>query len=89
MYVVSGLDGYAPQAWAAALTALLPGSQAMVAAGTERGNEVLSHLGAVTGLPMAANCTQAVDNDGVLEITRQRWAARCWRRPCSTRRTRS
>jgi len=99
VYVVSGIDGYAPQAWAAALTALLPGEpnrvpgepnwaigsalmrsiarlgpHAMVAAGTERGNEVLSHLGAVTGLPMAANCTQAVDNGGVLEVTRQRWA---------------
>jgi electron transfer flavoprotein alpha subunit len=35
---------------------------AVVAAGTERGNEVLAHLGAITGLPMAANCTQAVDN---------------------------
>jgi electron transfer flavoprotein alpha subunit len=45
-----------------------------VAAGTERGNEVLAHLGAITGLPMAANCTAAVDNGGALEITRQRWA---------------
>ena len=54
-----------------------PGSpgQAVVAAGTERGNEVLAHLGAITGLPMAANCTQAVDNgDGQFAIVRQRWA---------------
>ena len=29
--------------------------QAAVAAGTERGNEVMAHLGAITGLPMAAN----------------------------------
>ena len=48
---------------------------AVVAAGTERGNEVLAHLGAITGLPMAANCTQAVDNgDGEYAIVRQRWA---------------
>jgi electron transfer flavoprotein alpha subunit len=47
---------------------------AVVAAGTERGNEVLAHLGAITGLPMAANCTQAVDNGGEYAIVRQRWA---------------
>ena len=48
---------------------------AVVAAGTERGNEVLAHLGAITGLPMAANCTQAVDNGGgAYAIVRQRWA---------------
>jgi electron transfer flavoprotein alpha subunit len=48
---------------------------AVVAAGTERGNEVLAHLGAITGLPMAANCTQVVDNgDDGYAIVRQRWA---------------
>ena len=47
---------------------------AVVAAGTEHGNEVLAHLGAITGLPMAANCTQAVDNGGEYAIVRQRWA---------------
>jgi electron transfer flavoprotein alpha subunit len=84
-YVVAGIDGYAPQAWARALGGLLatelsPGlspeiaGQAVVAAGTDRGNEVLAHLGAITGLPMAANCTAALDNGGALEITRQRWA---------------
>jgi electron transfer flavoprotein alpha subunit len=47
----------------------------VVAAGTDRGNEVLAHLGAITGLPMAANCTAVVDNGGgALELTRQRWA---------------
>ena len=50
-------------------------AHAVVAAGTERGNEVLAHLGAITGLPMAANCTQAVDNGGgAYSIVRQRWA---------------
>jgi electron transfer flavoprotein alpha subunit len=48
---------------------------AVVAAGTERGNEVLAHLGAITGLPMVANCTGVVDNGGgEYAIVRQRWA---------------
>ena len=56
---------------------LLPeiSGHAVVAAGTERGNEVLAHLGAITALPMAANCTAAVDNGGgAYAIVRQRWA---------------
>ena len=32
---------------------------AVVAAGTEHGNEVMAHLGAISGLPMAANCVAA------------------------------
>jgi electron transfer flavoprotein alpha subunit len=84
VYVVGGIGGYAPQAWARALAGLaglagpagLPeiSGHAVVAAGTDHGNEVLAHLAAMTGLPMAANCTQAVDNLGALEVTRQRWA---------------
>jgi len=83
VYVVSGVAGYAPQAWARALAELLgtggtaPGTsgQAVVAAGTERGNEVMAHLGAITGLPMAANCVTASRSDaGALGIVRQRWA---------------
>jgi electron transfer flavoprotein alpha subunit len=79
VYAVSGIDGYAPLAWARVLQGLLsessdPGN-AVVAAGTERGNEVLAHLGAITGLALAANCAQAVDNgDGAYAIVRQRWA---------------
>jgi len=76
VYAVSGIDGYAPLAWARVLQRLMSESgHAVVAAGTERGNEVLAHLGAITGLPMAANCAQAVDNgDGRYAIVRQRWA---------------
>ncbi|MGH3207519.1 MAG: electron transfer flavoprotein subunit alpha/FixB family protein [Trebonia sp.] len=83
VFVVSGVDGYAPQAWARALAGLLGAGatspdtarQAVVAAGTERGNEVLAHLAAITGLPMAANCVAASPSDvGGLEIVRQRWA---------------
>ncbi len=76
LYTVAGIDGYAPLAWARVLQGLVTESGgAVLAAGTERGNEVLAHLGAITGLPMAANCTQAVDNgSGGYAIVRQRWA---------------
>jgi electron transfer flavoprotein alpha subunit len=84
VYVVSGVDGYAPQAWARVLAELLgpvlnstAGAvpHAVVAAGTEHGNEVMAHLGAITGLPMAANCVAASPTDaGALGIVRQRWA---------------
>ena len=55
------LDGYAPRAWARAMSGLAAelGATAVVAAATDRGNEVMAYLGALTGLPMAANCVQA------------------------------
>jgi electron transfer flavoprotein alpha subunit len=71
------LGGYAPQAWARALAGLaaeLPAS-AVVAAGTDHGNEVLAHLGAITGLPVAANCVSAEPaGAGTLRLVRHRWA---------------
>jgi electron transfer flavoprotein alpha subunit len=84
VYLVSGVEEYAPQAWARVLARLLgdlaaDGADnprpAVIAAGTEHGNEVLAHLGAITGLPMAANCVAAAPADeGALGIVRQRWA---------------
>jgi electron transfer flavoprotein alpha subunit len=82
VYLVSGVDGYAPQAWARVLAQLAGAADdsdgsghAVLAAGTEHGNEVLAHLGAVTGLPMAANCVTAAASDaGALDLVRQRWA---------------
>jgi electron transfer flavoprotein alpha subunit len=69
---VAELDGsYAPGAWAAAVcelgVALSP--EAIVAAGSERGNEVLAHVGARLDVPFAANVTE-VRGD---ELTRIRW----------------
>ena len=47
----------------------------MLAAGTDRGNEVLAHLGAFTGLPMAANCTLVTPDGGQTHrLIRHRWA---------------
>jgi electron transfer flavoprotein alpha subunit len=71
------LSGYAPAAWARALAGLAAelGASAVVAAATDRGNEVLAHLGAITGQPMAANCLAAQRrDDGGYQLTRQRWA---------------
>ena len=80
-YVVepAALDGYAPQAWARTLEGLLSVTlaSAVVAAGTDHGSEVLAHLGAITGQPMAANCVAAEPAPspaGALAVSRQRWA---------------
>ena len=58
---------YQPAAWANALAA--QDADAIVAAGSDRGNELLAHVGAVLDRPFAANVT-AIDGDAV---TRQRW----------------
>jgi electron transfer flavoprotein alpha subunit len=73
----SSLEGYAPQAWARTLAGLAAetGATAVLAAGTDRGNEVLAHLGAITGLPMAANCTLVTPDGGKTHrLVRHRWA---------------
>jgi electron transfer flavoprotein alpha subunit len=66
------LSSYAPAAWAACLDQLTDRIEpdAVVAAGTNRGNEALAHLAARRDLPFAANCI-AVGSDGA--VTRVRW----------------
>jgi electron transfer flavoprotein alpha subunit len=71
------LDGYAPQAWGRVLAGLAAetGATAVLAAGTDRGNEVLAHVGAITGFPMAANCTLVTPDGGrTHRLVRHRWA---------------
>jgi electron transfer flavoprotein alpha subunit len=58
---------YQPAAWAAALAA--QPADAIVAAGTDRGNELLAHVAARLDRPFAANVT-ALDGD---TLTRIRW----------------
>jgi electron transfer flavoprotein alpha subunit len=70
------LPGYAPRAWARALAGLAAqtGASAVLAAATDRGSEVLAHLGAITGQPLAANCVSAQPEDGsTYRIARHRW----------------
>ena len=71
------LNGYAPQAWARALAGLAAelSATAVVAAGTDHGSEVMAHVGAITGLPLAANCVSAERTaEGTFELVRHRWA---------------
>jgi electron transfer flavoprotein alpha subunit len=79
VYVIepAALEGYAPAAWARTMAGLAAdtGATAVLAAGTDRGNEVLAHVGAITGLPMAANCTVVTPDGGrTHRIVRHRWA---------------
>ncbi len=60
---------YQPAAWAAALVAAADGADSIVAAGSDRGNELLAHVAARLDRPFAANVT-AVEGD---VVTRIRW----------------
>jgi electron transfer flavoprotein alpha subunit len=70
-HVAAGLGAYAPGAWASALEQVIESvsPEAVIAPGTNRGNEVLAHVAARRDLPFAANCI-AVDGD---VVTRVRW----------------
>ncbi|HEV3056546.1 MAG TPA: electron transfer flavoprotein subunit alpha/FixB family protein [Solirubrobacteraceae bacterium] len=61
---------YAPAAWARAIVDQIGSHRTVLAAGTERGNEVMAHVGAILDQPMAANCV-SVGPGG--EVTRVRW----------------
>jgi electron transfer flavoprotein alpha subunit len=68
------LDDYAPEAWAQCVVEIINTvrPQAVMAAGSERGNEVMAHVAARANLPMAANCTDVQPGDSYL-VTRLRW----------------
>jgi electron transfer flavoprotein alpha subunit len=74
-------DVYAPGRWGAALAAAVEelDADAVVVPGSERGTEVLAHVGARLDLPMTANCTsiEAATVDGhsgaTWRLTRLRW----------------
>jgi electron transfer flavoprotein alpha subunit len=65
---------YAPAAWAQAIVEAISARspQAVIGPGTDRGNEVLGHVAAKLGLPMAANCT-SVTAGSTTTVTRVRW----------------
>src|SRR5918999_2633396 len=68
------LAAYAPGAWARSMLDAIDRIEpsAVVAAGTNRGNEVLAHVAARRDLPFAANCT-AIEAGSTLTVTRVRW----------------
>jgi electron transfer flavoprotein alpha subunit len=69
------LAAFAPVAWAAAIVQLMTARtpSIVLAAGSDRGNEVMAHVGARTDLPLAANVTDVMPGEP-FRLTRQRWA---------------
>jgi electron transfer flavoprotein alpha subunit len=69
------LSDYAPEAIPESLAQLVRREMpaAVVAAGTERGNELMAHLAALLDLPLAANVIAVDASDGVWKLTRVRW----------------
>lgn len=68
------LTDYAPAAWAECVVQIVAAERptAVLAAGTERGNEVMAYVAAKWGVAMAANVTAVIPGDDY-RITRQRW----------------
>src|SRR5712692_7382572 len=68
------LRAFAPDAWAALLSVLADqlSATAVIAAGTDRGHDVMGRLAARSGLPLAVNCVTASAGPPVT-LMRQRW----------------
>lgn len=71
----ASLSDYAPAAIAESLAQLVGAElpAAVIAAGSERGNEVMAHLAALLDLPLAANVTRIVPSGDDWKLTRVRW----------------
>lgn len=68
------LDEYGPDAWAESVRQLADqvGAEAIMAPGTDRGNEVMAHVAARLDEPMAANVVSVTPGDP-WEVVRLRW----------------
>ena len=68
------LAEYAPAAWGQAIVELVERNKPEIVLGTasDRGAEVMAHVGARLKLAVASNCTEATPGDPLL-VTRQRW----------------
>ncbi len=70
------LTDYAPEAWGEAVAGLMSarGPGAVVATGTDRGNEVLAYASAIADVAFAANVCEVIEMAGTsLSLTRIRW----------------
>jgi electron transfer flavoprotein alpha subunit len=69
-----GLADFAPDAWAASVAEVMDRSHpsVVVAAGSDRGNEVMARLAARLDLPLAANVTDVTPGEA-FTLTRTRW----------------
>jgi electron transfer flavoprotein alpha subunit len=67
------LDEYAPVAWARSIMQLIGAHSpsTVMAAATDRGNEILAWVGAIAGLPVAVNCVEL--RSTTANVLRQRW----------------
>jgi electron transfer flavoprotein alpha subunit len=76
---MDAVQPFAPDAIAALLALVADdlNASAVLAAGTDRGNDVMARLAARTGLPFAANCVVAGPGDPV-SVTRLRWGDSLW-----------
>ncbi len=72
--VHDALTGYAPAAAARAAMQIASrtGASVVLAAGSPRGNEVMAHLGALTDLPVAADCVKVTPGSPT-QVVRARW----------------
>lgn len=68
------LEDFAPAAWAQCVVDAMGASsaQAVLAAGSDRGSEVMAYVAAKTGSSLAANCTEAEPGDAYV-VTRLCW----------------
>lgn len=73
--VGGSLEDYAPGAWAESALAVMDQEnvEVVLAAGTDRGHEVLAHVASLADLPLAANCLEVELEDDRCRVTRQRW----------------
>jgi electron transfer flavoprotein alpha subunit len=69
------LSDYAPEAFGEALAQLVEARSpdALLASGTERGNEIMAHVAAILDLPLAAMVTEIRPSGDGWELTRTRW----------------
>lgn len=67
-------DGYAPSAWARTLADAVRERQAraLLAPGSDRGNELMAHVAALLDQPLAANCV-SLTLDQPARVVRVRW----------------
>lgn len=70
----ASLTDYGPDAWASSLVQLIEATSptAVMAVGTDRGNEVMAQVAARLGLPFVANCV-SIDPGDPWSMTRIQW----------------
>jgi electron transfer flavoprotein alpha subunit len=69
------LTDYGPEAWGETVAQLVQrySPTAVLATGTDRGNEVMAHVAAILDAPMVANCTSLAPGGESWDVVRVRW----------------